>query len=477
MTSDAPLALADLIGVPTSVTVSGSSTGSYGFTYNNTATAGEDEKLMDDGHDGQLTLTFAGLRNGDYDVYTYAWAPDSPLWQTIVSVPGSSSPAQWVGGNWPWVFVQGVTHAKHRVHVNSGTIQIVCTVGDTYVTVNGVQIVPVPQFNIDCSNANAAPSSAFSGATGQSGFWSMCDPFYGVPVTVKNTDGSAGGVRVTITGANTSVYCDNVTTTGDDGLLLDDAQSIGTATTTTWNIGPMPPGTYRITIYAWAPDTTLPGQFYVTEVYVNGGAQGSQVCGHYGGMFNGYVPGVTHVQDVVSLPFGGDITFLAGAYYLYGTINGVQVEPWTGTTSYCTAKVNSLGCTPAIGSSGESSATAGVGFTVACTQVINNKPGLFIYGNNGRAAAPLSGGLRCVNAPLKRSIPLNSGGSFGQNNCTGTYSLDFNAFATGGLGGSPASFLLTPGTVVDAQAWGRDNGFAPPNNATLSGGLEWVIGP
>ncbi|HTF88459.1 MAG TPA: hypothetical protein VK843_08620 [Planctomycetota bacterium] len=145
--------------------------------------------------------------------------------------------------------------------------------------------------------------------------------------------------------------------------------------------------------------------------------------------------------------------------------------------TYCTAKLNSLGCLPSMSFAGRSSFCCGSGFTIAATQVRNNKPGLLIYGSSGPASTPFLGGTLCVQPQIRRTIGVNSNGTPAPaNDCSGVYTIDMNSFALGLLGGNPAAFLFIPGTVVNAQWWGRDPGFPFPNNATLSNALVFTIG-
>jgi hypothetical protein len=155
-------------------------------------------------------------------------------------------------------------------------------------------------------------------------------------------------------------------------------------------------------------------------------------------------------------------------FRIFGSCNGPVV--------YCTAKVNSLGCTPAIASIGTPSPVATSGFVVHTPNVRNQKVGLLLYGVTGRAGLPFQGGFLCIAAPVRRSTSVSSGGTaLPASDCSGDYSIDMNAFAHGVLGGTPSPALQVPGTVVDCQWWGRDQGFPVPNNSALSDALEYTL--
>lgn len=157
---------------------------------------------------------------------------------------------------------------------------------------------------------------------------------------------------------------------------------------------------------------------------------------------------------------------------------GISGDCCSLATSYCTAKLNSLGCLPFIGASGQASASATSGFVVVGSNVRNQKNGLLFYGFSGRANAPFQGGTMCVAAPRFRALTRNSGGHPAPaDDCSGRFELDLNAFASGALGGNPMPELTVVGTLVQCQWWGRDPGLPAPNGSTLTGGLEYTVCP
>ncbi len=117
---------------------------------------------------------------------------------------------------------------------------------------------------------------------------------------------------------------------------------------------------------------------------------------------------------------------------------------------YCTAKVNSLFCTPAISATGYASLSSPAPFVIQATSILNQKQGLLFYGY-GAAAAPFQGGFLCTTTPLRRTSAQNSGGSAAGSDCTGAFSFDFNAYIASG-----ADSLLVVGQQVNAQFWSRD---------------------
>jgi hypothetical protein len=182
------------------------------------------------------------------------------------------------------------------------------------------------------------------------------------------------------------------------------------------------------------------------------------------------------MQSMTLLDADGDqrLDLITGSPELNLRLSHVpRIEPRV----YCSAKVNSLGCPPSLGWNGSSSATAPSGFTLSSARVRNRKAGLLLHTTSGRNSLRFSGGVLCVRNPIGRSIALFSGGSISGNDCSGVFAIDMNAYAAGGLGGQAMATLSIPGSAVTAQFWGRDPGFAAPNDTSLSAAIEYVVGP
>ena len=150
----------------------------------------------------------------------------------------------------------------------------------------------------------------------------------------------------------------------------------------------------------------------------------------------------------------------------------VELGPGTSTctsTIYCTAKVNSQGCTPAVSTSGAPSATDPNPFLVGAGQVVNNKSGILFYGWTP-AAQPFQGGTKCVLAPIRRTPIQSSGGNPPPDDCSGVYTYDFNARIQSG-----ADPNLVVGQTVFAQYWSRDP--VSPSTTGLTDAVEFQICP
>lgn len=138
---------------------------------------------------------------------------------------------------------------------------------------------------------------------------------------------------------------------------------------------------------------------------------------------------------------------------------------------YCSARTNSLGCTPAVGWSGLPSASPLSSFSITLAHSLNQRPGLLVYGLNGPAALPQLGGLVCVAPPLRRSPMLSSGGAPVGLDCSGAFSFDFGALIASGS--DPA---LVAGALVHAQWLVRDPG-NPAGSFNSSDALRFTIAP
>ena len=131
-------------------------------------------------------------------------------------------------------------------------------------------------------------------------------------------------------------------------------------------------------------------------------------------------------------------------------------------TSYCTAKVNSSGCTPNL-----SARLQGLDLVIDAEQVLAGEVGILFYSIAGPGGGPFQGGFLCATPPVVRTAPQISSAT-GSPPCPGVYSFNFSAYVASGQ--DPT---LVSGQPVWVQYWTRDNGAV--SGSGLTNGLSFSV--
>jgi hypothetical protein len=136
-------------------------------------------------------------------------------------------------------------------------------------------------------------------------------------------------------------------------------------------------------------------------------------------------------------------------------------------TVYCTGKITSQGCVPAISGQGQASATGANAFWINCDQAVDHKAGLLLYGTDWDSF-PFQGGTLCIDGYHR--TPAQSSGGGGA--CTGHWQYDMNARIQSGNDPN-----LVPGSLIYVQWWGRDPLDPAGFGSQLSDALRFGILP
>jgi hypothetical protein len=148
-------------------------------------------------------------------------------------------------------------------------------------------------------------------------------------------------------------------------------------------------------------------------------------------------------------------------------IDNARISNELPVSLYCVAKTNSAGCAAQMSISGTPSASNPAPFLLQASQVVNQKNGMLFYGY-APWNVPFQGGTLCIAGQVKRTALLNSGGSAGGPDCSGSFSVDFNAHIQGG-----SDPLLVAGEEVFTQYWYRDP--ASASTTGLSDAAQFTI--
>ena len=322
--------------------------------------------------------------------------------------------------------------------------------------------------NIRFGSAATNPSSAYA-AAGLPGVWNsfLVTPGY-QQQSLVGLQGTAVAAKYYQYGNSSMLTFDNPLTSGDDEKLMDSMMlsSNSPVDGCFWVTG-LTLGTYEVTLYAMTPnDASL-----LNRTRVDFATPGPVMVG---GAWPGHHQSPATFARFTVTTTDGVIAFHDGQYgaNIQSGMNAVQLRflgSCPAPSVYCTAKINSLACVPAIGSSGTASASSASPFLITATNVLNNRSGLLFYGFTA-GIAPFQGGTLCITPPTVRTQLQVSGGSPSGDDCTGSYSYDMNARIQSG-----ADAKLVQGAVVYCEYWSRDP--ASPSTTGLTNGLCFTICP
>ncbi len=218
----------------------------------------------------------------------------------------------------------------------------------------------------------------------------------------------------------------------------------------------------------------------VSRLYVGGAFQtagslpAANVAAFDGSTWSPMGPGVAGiVYAMSSQSTGTQAALFVGGNFLDSPALESNLAQWGQTPGcapviYCTAKLSTSGCQPLITGVGRASLSSPASFAVTSSQLEANRFGLQFFGTTGPADFLFDDGTLCVNPPLHRLVPKNSGGVA---SCSGvmTYTLaEVLAQPSGGA-------LVVLGQQVNQQGWFRD----PPalTGTGLTNALQYMVVP
>jgi len=168
-------------------------------------------------------------------------------------------------------------------------------------------------FNIDVGTATPAPTTPFGAGASQPGVWNTY-----AGGTLNNLLDLAGTpTGVTLAASNNSGFLgsnNDPATLGDDENLIDDLMLVPFLDSYTFS--GLAGGTYDVYAYTWT------FQQLPTDMQVNGG--GYQTVG--GAWPGGYVAGITHSLQSVTIPANGSISLdIHSVNGALGGLSGIQL--------------------------------------------------------------------------------------------------------------------------------------------------------